>query len=191
MFDQLLVMRCAWTPARRILICLPVWLALCVLISPINGQFNSTENPTALNNEFLKLQPQHLSAQELAQALQLAIGNQGSLTVLDSRDTVLVAGPPEILQRAVRMMEQVDTPRAQVRIAVYVFDVPLEDSKTTSHRGRETTRRASHRQQRSVAGHVDRHLRQRTEPISCTRQPIGIEPGVEVAGDHFKCQAAG
>ena len=129
MFDQLLVMRCAWTPARRILICLPVWLALCVLISPIKGQFNSTENPTALNNEFLKLQPQHLSAQELAQALQLAIGNQGSLTVLDSRDTVLVAGPPEILQRAVRMMEQVDTPRAQVRIAVYVFDVPLEDSK--------------------------------------------------------------
>ena len=84
---------------------------------------------TAAGSEFLKLRPQFLSPTELSDALQLAIGNQGNLAVLDSQGLVLVAGPPEVLQRSVHMLEQIDTPRLQVRLAVYLFDVELQELK--------------------------------------------------------------
>ncbi len=63
---------------------------------------------------------------DLAKALALAIGELGTLAVMEEQGVVLVAGPKETLERAVRMLEQVDVPSPQVRITMYVFDVKLE-----------------------------------------------------------------
>ncbi len=49
--------------------------------------------------------------------------------MLPGQEIVLVAGPPEILQRAVRMLEQVDVPRLQLRMAVHLFDVEINALK--------------------------------------------------------------
>lgn len=85
--------------------------------------------PVAPASEFLKLRPQFISANELSLAVQLAISDQGTLAVLPGQEILLVAGPPEVLQRAIRMLEQVDTPRLQVRLAVHLFDVELNALK--------------------------------------------------------------
>lgn len=146
----------AWPAAVRAACGLPMWLWLSMLVAlaqsqeplpnssvnlsqrlaaPDRGSFypttppNAPTVPVAVGSEFLKLKPQFLSAVELSSALELAVGNQGSLAVLDSQGLVLVAGPPEVLRRAVYMMEQVDTPRLQVRLAVYLFDVELGELK--------------------------------------------------------------
>ncbi len=106
-------------------------LALCTLAWVTHAHAQTVLPPTvaAPNGtqidgcEFLKLSPQHISLSDLTRALQLAIGDAGRLAQLDGQDIVLVSGPPEILKRAVRMMEQVDLPRVQLRLAIYAYDV--------------------------------------------------------------------
>lgn len=85
--------------------------------------------PDSDSGEFLKLRPRYISATELSKAVQLALGSQGSQVVLEEQGMVLVAAPPETLQRIARLLYQVDMPRLQVRLAIYLYDVELSELK--------------------------------------------------------------
>ncbi len=75
--------------------------------------------------EILKLRPQFVPVSEIAKAVELAIGTSGTYVTIEGEQVVLVSGPPEILRRAESVFQQVDQPRAQVRITAYIYDVSL------------------------------------------------------------------
>ena len=71
--------------------------------------------------------PQYTEASEMAESLTTAIGDDAVIAVYDEENRIMVKGDPEILRLASEAIEQLDIPRAQVRITAMIYDVGLNE----------------------------------------------------------------
>ncbi len=78
-----------------------------------------------VSNEIIKIRPQFVSVNDVAKAVELAIGSTGTFTTIENEQLILVSGSPEVVARASFAAQQVDVARTQVRITSFIYDVSL------------------------------------------------------------------
>jgi general secretion pathway protein D len=71
--------------------------------------------------------PQFTEAEEMAEPLQAALGEQTVVAVYSAENRIMVRGSSEDLQLAAQAIEQLDRPRSQVRITAMIYDVDVRE----------------------------------------------------------------
>ncbi len=69
--------------------------------------------------------PQFTDAEQMAEPLQLALGESVIVAVYPEENRIMVKGTPDDLRLASEAIEQLDVPRPQVRITAMIYDVAL------------------------------------------------------------------
>lgn len=69
--------------------------------------------------------PQFTEAEEMAEPLQLALGEAVIVAVYPEENRIMIKGTPDDLRLASEAIEQLDVPRPQVRITAMIYDVAL------------------------------------------------------------------
>jgi general secretion pathway protein D len=71
--------------------------------------------------------PQYTEASEMAESLTTALGDDAVIAVYEEENRIMVKGDAEMLRMATEAIEQLDVPRAQVRITAMIYDVGLNE----------------------------------------------------------------
>ncbi|MEM8667012.1 MAG: secretin N-terminal domain-containing protein [Planctomycetota bacterium] len=71
--------------------------------------------------------PQYTSAEEMAEPLQLALGDQVIVASYPTENRIMIKGNANDLRLASEAVRQLDQPRAQVRITAMIYDVALSE----------------------------------------------------------------
>ena len=71
--------------------------------------------------------PQYTEASEMAESLTTALGDDAVVAVYSEENRIMVKGRSDILHLASEAIEQLDVPRAQVRITAMIYDVGLNE----------------------------------------------------------------
>ncbi len=69
--------------------------------------------------------PQFIEAEQMAQPLQIALGEGVVIAVYPEGNRIMVKGTPDDLRLATEAIQQLDVPRPQVRITAMIYDVSL------------------------------------------------------------------
>ena len=90
------------------------------------GQSNSLP-AVSLENGIAYFTPQFTEAEEMAEPLQLALGEGTIVAAYPEENRIMVKGTAEELRLASQAIQQLDRPRPQVRITAMIYDVGLAD----------------------------------------------------------------
>ena len=71
--------------------------------------------------------PQFTEAEEMTESLQAALGDNVIVATFAEENRIMVKGSSEELRLAAQAIEQLDVPRAQVRITALIYDVGLKE----------------------------------------------------------------
>ena len=63
----------------------------------------------------------------MAESLTTALGDDAVIAVYEEENRIMVKGDPDMLRLATEAIEQLDVPRAQVRITAMIYDVGLNE----------------------------------------------------------------
>ncbi len=74
----------------------------------------------------IELRPQFLTAKDLQQPLSMLLG-EAAMAIVEAENVIVVFGDAEIQNKARLLLQQLDHPRAQVRITGYIYDVDLSE----------------------------------------------------------------
>jgi general secretion pathway protein D len=107
------------------------------IVTP-SQQFVSTESNTTLPGTqslptqaaagpaTIELRPQFMTAKDLEQPLAMLLG-EATTAIIESENIIVVYGSVEQQNKARSLLQQLDHPRAQVRITGYIYDVDLSE----------------------------------------------------------------
>ncbi|WP_442510089.1 type II secretion system protein GspD [Novipirellula sp. SH528] len=73
--------------------------------------------------------PQYTEAEEMTESLQAALGDNIVVATYAKENRIMVKGTPDQLRLAAQAIEQLDVPRAQVRITALIYDVSLKEAE--------------------------------------------------------------
>jgi general secretion pathway protein D len=74
-----------------------------------------------------QFKPQYAQATEMKEAVQAVLSPAGKVAVMPAENRLIVADSPFNLSLAARVVQQLDVPRAQVRITALIYDLSLQD----------------------------------------------------------------
>lgn len=80
----------------------------------------------ASSSATIELRPQFMTAKDLEQPLTMLLG-EATIAIIESENVIVVYGTSEQQNKARVLMQQLDHPRAQVRITGYIYDVDLSE----------------------------------------------------------------
>lgn len=69
--------------------------------------------------------PQFTDAEQMAEPLQAALGESVVVAVYPEENRIMIKGSPEDLRIASQAIQQLNVPRAQIRITAMIYDVSL------------------------------------------------------------------